>query len=188
MNHEEPTDVARQRQALSGLMDGDPGDTEQALQAWRGDVRGRADWHTYHLIGELMRSDDVHVDPERDAGFLAGVRERLDQEPVVLAPAAPGRPWNAWLRPAAVAAGFCVVAGVLVMTRVSAPGGGAEDRPATLASQGPAAAASSSAEGTLIRSAELDRYLSAHRQYSGTSALAAPGGLVRNAAATVPGR
>jgi sigma-E factor negative regulatory protein RseA len=76
---------------------------------------------------------------------------------------------------------------MLVMTRVAAPGAGAEARP-TLASQDAASAAASAAEGTLIRSAELDRYLAAHRQYSGTSALAAPGGLVRNAAATVPGR
>lgn len=195
MNHEEPTYLARQRQAMSGLMDGDATESEMALQAWRADARARADWHAYHLIGESMRSDDVRCAPGHDAAFLGQLRERLAREPVVLAPATVparrARSLNAWVRPMAVAAGFAAVAGVLVVTRVGSSAGGAEDRAATLASQAmalPASAVAPNADGALIRSAELDRYLAAHRQYSGTSALAAPGGLVRNAAATVPGR
>ena len=44
-------------------------------------------------------------------------------------------------------------------------------------------------EGTpMIRSAELDRYLAAHRQYASGAMQVAPGGAVRNAAATAPGR
>jgi hypothetical protein len=40
----------------------------------------------------------------------------------------------------------------------------------------------------LLRSAELDRYLAAHRQYAPMSTLAAPGGIVRSAAVAAPGR
>ena len=40
----------------------------------------------------------------------------------------------------------------------------------------------------MIRSAELDRYLDAHRQYANGAMQVVPGGAVRNAAATAPGR
>jgi hypothetical protein len=40
----------------------------------------------------------------------------------------------------------------------------------------------------MIRSAELDRYLAAHRQYANASTLTAPGGVVRSVAAAAPGR
>ena len=55
-------------------------------------------------------------------------------------------------------------------------------------SSGASSVQSPAGERVLIRDAELDRYLAAHKQYSGTSALAVPGGAVRNAAATAPGR
>jgi sigma-E factor negative regulatory protein RseA len=79
----------------------------------------------------------------------------------------------------------------LVVTRVAAPDAATTDRSALLASPAAApsgAAGAGSVEGRLIRNAELDRYLAAHRQYSNTSALAAPGGRVRNAAAAAPDR
>ena len=199
MNPDEPSDSRPHRMALSALMDGDDSQAAHALQAWRDDGDARADWHAFHLIGELMRSDDVRCAPRHDAEFLAGLRERLAFEPVVLVPAAPAvdspaRSANlrrAWARPMAIAAGFAAVAGVLVVTRVGAPDGVAPERSAPLAQQGAASSTStvaSSAEGGLIRSAELDRYLAAHRSYGSSSALAAPGGMVRNAAATAPGR
>jgi sigma-E factor negative regulatory protein RseA len=115
-----------------------------------------------------------------------------------------------WLAPLAVAAGFVAVAGVLVVMRVAMPTGPAQESSALLANSitspppvvvraaaaGPAAVTPSSSaagargvDGTLIRSAELDRYLAAHKQYSDTSALAMPGGgMVRNTATAAPGR
>jgi len=200
MNRDVPTDPGQQRQALSALMDGDGSAADDALRGWRDDARARADWHAYHLIGELMRSDDVQCAPLHDAQFLSGLRVRLALEPVVLAPAAltrpdasarPGRSSRTWVRSMAVAAGFAAVAGVLVVMRPGGPEGAAQDRSPLLANQGVAPSASAAAPGTegrLIRSAELDRYLAAHRQYNNTSALAAPGGVLRNAAATAPGR
>ncbi|MDP1690455.1 MAG: sigma-E factor negative regulatory protein [Burkholderiaceae bacterium] len=205
MNHDDPTDQRRQ-QALSALMDGEGAEADLACGAWRKDPGRRADWHAYHLIGELMRSDDVRCAPQHDARFLGRLRERLAAEPVVLAPVspiAPGAPpapparqgtsRRIWAAPIAVAAGFVTVAGVLVVTRVAAPDGATTDRSVLVARQATASSASApaamqSAEVRLIRSAELDRYLAAHKQYSSTSVLAAPGGMVRNAAAAAPGR
>jgi sigma-E factor negative regulatory protein RseA len=200
-----------QRAALSALMDGDGSASNEACRAWRGDAAARADWHAYHLIGDLMRSDEHCADDARDARFLAAVRARLAAEPVVLAPtpaaALPAastltraRRARRWMAPTAVAAGFVAVAGVLMVTRVSTPDGTAPSltarsaAPATgvlpAAVAGPTVTASPTAvEGApMIRSAELDRYLAAHRQYANGAIQVAPGGAVRNAAATAPGR
>jgi sigma-E factor negative regulatory protein RseA len=188
-------DADARRQALSALADGQADAAESACRAWREDAGARADWHTYQLIGEAMRSDDVRCAPQRDAQFLGRLRERLAAEPVVLAPTPESAPIariarRNWAAPVAIAAGFAAVAGVLVVMRMAAPDGAAADRSA-LISQAATASAPAAAAGTdakLIRNAELDRYLAAHRQYSNSSALAVPGGAVRNAAAAAPGR
>lgn len=201
-----------QRAALSALMDGDGSATDLACRAWRGDASARADWHAYHLIGDLMRSDEHRADASGDAGFLAAVRERLAAEPVVLAPTpaaasaasstlARARRDRRWMAPTAVAAGFMAVAGALMVTRVSTPENAATGQtanaaapapgvlPATVAGpMVPAAQAGVEAAPMMIRSAELDRYLAAHRQYANGATQVAPGGAVRNAAATAPGR
>lgn len=143
-------DQQARRQALSDLMDGaaDDGDVARACAAWREDGQARADWYAYHLIGDVLRSEDLAHRPARDEAFMAALRTRLAAEPVVLAPqqapqivlqeplvaqrqAANGGPaaraatarrsfWRrAWAAPTAVAAGFMAVAGVLVVTRVA---------------------------------------------------------------------
>ncbi len=168
------------RQQLSSLMDGDlsAGDAAGACQLWHQDAQARSDWHTYHLIGDVLRSDDLASAPARDAAFLQALRQRLAEEPVPFAPAplqAPasvpvpqvangaaagsrrrGRHWL--MAPAAVAAGFMAVAGVMVVTRVMSP---VPDTQPVLAGAGSLPAAGASA--VLVRSAQLDRYLSAHR-------------------------
>ena len=42
--------------------------------------------------------------------------------------------------------------------------------------------------GQVIRDARLDRYLAAHKQFAGSSALGVPSAYLRNATAEVPGR
>jgi sigma-E factor negative regulatory protein RseA len=197
----------QRRAALSALMDGDASAGDEACRAWRGDAASRADWHTYHLIGDLMRSDEHRADAPCDARMLSRLREQLAREPVVLAPTVQATPFaqkrraRAWLMPTAVAAGFAVVAGTLVVTRVSSPD--AADRGAVIAgggvtpvpgvrtvSAGTAGAAVGSVETapTMIRNAELDRYLAAHRQQAGSALQVVPGGVVRQAAVAAPGR
>jgi sigma-E factor negative regulatory protein RseA len=191
---------AARRQQLSSLMDGDlPDDAAAgACALWRQDAQSRQDWHAYHLIGDVLRSDDLAAAPARDEAFLQALRLRLADEPVPLAPAAtaPAEPsadgsWpqvangasgangangangalqglvaaparargrrRGWMMaPVAVAAGFMAVAGVLVVTRLSAP----EPAAAVLASARPVPMPASA---VLVRNAQLDRYLSAHR-------------------------
>lgn len=114
-----------------------------------------------------------------------------------LAAGARHRGWT-WVGASAAAAGFVAVAGVLVLTR--APGvsptvqPGASDRialaapPAVQPTPAVAMQATNSvtepqalvANGKLIRDARLDRYLAAHKQFTGTSALGVPSGFLRS--------
>jgi sigma-E factor negative regulatory protein RseA len=183
LNRSDSTDP--QRLMLSSLMDGELRGDEaaDACRLWRQDGQARADWHAWHLIGDVLRSDDLALQPSRDEAFLQALRARLDREPVPLAPqplpeaappqvevangvplaapvaaAAPRRARaRSWLMaPAAMAAGFLAVVGVTLVTRQSAPAG---DPPALAQASPPAAAASV----VLVRNPQLDRYLSAHR-------------------------
>jgi sigma-E factor negative regulatory protein RseA len=190
-----PADDQDPRLWLSALADGEASAQQRACDAWRHDAEARATWHTYHLIGDVLRSDELAQDPARDADFLAKLRLRLAEEPVVLAPqpvvplALPtARRRHAWLAPAAVAAGFVVVAGVLVVARMGDGDAGVMlsrgTAPLTLVgNEGDAGARV--VDNRLIRDARLDRYLEAHRGALGSS-LAVPGGAMRNAEVIVP--
>jgi sigma-E factor negative regulatory protein RseA len=215
MNDPNAAALARCRAQLSALMDGDPDAAEDACRAWRDEASARADWHAYHLIGDVLRSEDTGGHAGDDARFLARLRERLAVEPVVLAPvaaSASARERRPWMATAAVAAGFVAVAGVLIATRMSASDesrGAAPvlamkkdtDTPIAVVANlqlppgAEVAAASAPAivtgrdGGTLIRSPELDRYLAAHRQYANASPLTALGGVLRSATVvSAPGR
>lgn len=97
------SDEGRARERLSALLDGDGAALTALGRAPRpagaaptafddiADDRGlAADWHLYHLIGDVMRSDDLASTAGHDRDFLAGIRQRLAAEPVVLAPLATG--------------------------------------------------------------------------------------------------
>ena len=207
---------------LSALVDGelDGVALAQTCAHWRESSDSRTTWHAYHLIGDVLRSEDLASDPARDAAFMHALRARLASEPIVLAPQAASTPtalpaaarrvggassrrWS-WMAPSAVAAGFVAVAGVLMLTRV--PGTSADrpgdaslalaaqpDAPArlgavpALASQMAGAGAPQSlvASGRLIRDARLDRYLEAHQQFAGSSALGVPSGFLRSATTVI---
>jgi sigma-E factor negative regulatory protein RseA len=216
MSNQTLTDDASMREQLSALADGElEGDSvSRACAAWRDDASVRAYWHACHLVGDVLRSEDLASSPGRDAAFLASLRERLAQEPVVLAPEAPktehhievsqaaggsrGRRRWSWIAPSAVAAGFVAVAGVLIVSRAptldpvmaqtpsdspstqlveSSRSGASLEEPQTLV-----------VNGAVIRDAQLDRYLAAHKQFATTSVLGAPSGFLRNAAVEVPKR
>ncbi len=201
---------AAAREQLSALADGELGEAQVSLACmhWRSDAALRSSWHAYQLIGDVLRSEDLGTAPGRDAGFLAALRSRLADEPVVLAPLAVAAEtsvlaerrvrWS-WRAPLAVAAGFVAVAGVVLVTRT--PGAGPE-APALARAAAPAgsvvAASTSTAalpspavadsralidRGQLIRDVRLDRYLSAHKEFAGSSALGVPSGFLRNATA-----
>lgn len=133
-------DSEQSLELLSALADGeiDSSAVEQACAAWRQDPSARSRWHAYHLIGDVLRSEELGAGFRTDEALLNKIRDRLAVEPVVLAPSpvasetrlgqsAAGlgargatlvrsrrRTWGA---PIAVAAGFMAMAGLLVAVR-----------------------------------------------------------------------
>ena len=209
-------DQKNARQALSELVDGelDSAGVGRTCAAWREDGGLRETWHAYHLIGDVLRSDDLASAGRHDAEFLDKLRGRLAKEPVVLAPeraadatpeampaqaaGAARRRW--WPAPVAVAAGFMAVAGVLVVTRVAGPmGTGTSPSMVALTSAQAVASAPAIAEepvevtsvgpdARLVRDARLDRYLAAHKQYGSSAGVNVPGVMLRNATTFAPER
>lgn len=206
----------QRRQLLSALMDGEADTPSVAplCAAWRDDADARATWHAWHLIGDVLRSDDLAAPVRRDARFVASLRQRLGAEPVVLAPVPQRRARRAWSSAAAVAAGFVLVVGAVLVVDMNAPG----DAPVQLAgrtaaptrvAESPVAPAQPAApvavlsvappevavplaepqvlvaDGKLIRDARLDHYLAAHKPFGGNPALAMPTGFVRARAGNV---
>ena len=184
---------------LSALADGEVDAAGRACELWRSDDEARRAWHSYHLIGDVMRSDELATAPHRDAAFMTALRARLASEPTVLAPAVtlsvlrgPRRPW---LLPVAAAAGFAVVAGVLVVGRIGVPDGAGSTVFARGASQNTVAQAAGASPGetqtfsasaqagigaagndgaaVLIRDARLDEFLRVHQAARG--GIAPPG-------------
>lgn len=147
---------------LSALSDGQatPEEVARACSAWRDDAQARASWHRYQLIGDALRSPELLASSDSSA-FLQSFRARLAQEPVVLAPQAaqathgaqaarvehvqvtqatsplnvPKLQRRPWAGPAAVAASFVLLVG-LMASNLSGPGAGkgVSARPDTLAS------------------------------------------------------
>lgn len=132
-NNFETNSAAAER--LSALTDGelDAQGCAAACADWRDDEASRSHWHTYQLIGDVLRSEDLASTAAKDSAFLLALRARLEDEPIVLAPQpmsatvfepattgvvaaqnATKRRWG-WLAPAAVAAGFIAVASSLTV-------------------------------------------------------------------------
>lgn len=195
------------RQQLSALADGELRLPEAAVvcSAWGQDAGLRADWHAWHLIGDVLRSEDLASDPARDRRFCAAVGTLLRREPVVLAPsAAPehstARPVDRRMRPGrwgmvgAIAAGVVLAVGTLVVVRPGDPPAperfARADGAATVVSDSAAAALPVAAvaqqvaivaDSKIIRDAQLERYLEAHQQFAGSSALGVPSAFLRSA-------
>ena len=203
-----PEDQTRARERLSSLMDGDcsADAVASACHHWRQHADARAQWHAYHLIGDVLRSEDLSRRSSTDAEFLQAVRARLAQEPVVLAPTAVPVPplqdihpvagtgtdgqgggahrtrarfhLRRWVVPVGMAAGVALVTGAVLVTR---PGGGM-DGPGLATAPHPGTTQAAVVQGTTTRDSELVRYLDAHQQFPGTPALGPAPGFMRSAA------
>jgi sigma-E factor negative regulatory protein RseA len=189
---------------MSALADGEAHALDPACRHWRDDAKARQTWHAYHLIGDVMRSEELATPPARDAAFLSALRQRLAHEPVVLAPApaatavAPPVRRQPWLLPAAAAAGFALVASVMVVSRLGGGGSSTVTGPVMAAASGAGSAINApvalqqslsspaSSQGVLVsdrdgvvRDVRLEEYLRAHQATRGGTMLVAPGGTLR---------
>lgn len=200
MNNQPPLDANDPRWLMSALADGEADAAEfgRGCAAWSaGDAVARERWHAYHLIGDVLRSENLASAPVRDHAFLACLSQRLDAEPAVLAPqpprtAAPTQR-RAWAVPAAMAAGVMALAAVLVAaigpgrdspapTLAAAPAAPAAVPVAAAPAPAPAVAEVVPSGGRVVRDAQLDRYLRAHRDYATALPGSLPGGSGRSIA------
>jgi sigma-E factor negative regulatory protein RseA len=180
------------KERLSALADGEIDGVGPAslCAGWTADEGVRRDWHTWHLIGDVLRSEDLASDPRRDRRLCAAIRARLKDEPIVLAPSRePAARRGRWAVGGAIAAGLVLVVGtfmVLHPTNDAAPVLAKADQVPALPASPPGGGLQPGdepvvADTRLIRDAQLDRYLAAHKQFAGTSALGVPSAFLRSA-------
>lgn len=176
----------------------------RAIESTALDPEARRTWHTYHLIGEVLRSPQPAAATAPDR-FMAGLSARLAQEPrlAIESIAESARPMPARTRidtekPAAndgsfrwkLVAGFASLAAVAAVGWMAVAGFGTPaGQPQLAGTQPPAGPVLASGEqGVMIRDARLDELMAAHRQFGGASALQMPAGFLRNATFEAPGR
>lgn len=163
----------------------------------------RGAWHTYHLIGDVMRSPELGRSGDTSR-LLQGVRLAMD----LAAPPATSyvlesnvAPDAALAAPAAndsifrwkMAAGFASLAAVAALAwgpladlRTGEAQGAQLAMRSSVPLDGKAAGdtrvlQASASPQVMIRDARLDELLAAHKQFSGVNALQMPAGFLRNA-------
>jgi sigma-E factor negative regulatory protein RseA len=186
----------------SALADGELQDAEfvQALTALRAGAEAQARWHTYHLVGDVLRSGAGAAMGGQDAAFMARLRLRLQEERqgpvrqnvptrrVAVQESANDSVWR-WKLLAGVSS-LAVVAVLGWQLAVSRPG---DEAAAKLARSGapeqtPSTQLASADAPQMIRDPRLDQLIAAHQQLGGTSALQMPAGFLRNATFERPAR
>ena len=197
---------------LSALADGelDAAGTLAACEQWRSDEQAQTQWADYQLIGDVLRSEDLARGRAHESALFARIQAELAQQPVVLAPQkikSPGEQAvvaarhpqmknsrRVWWTASAVAAGFVAVAGAWSVFRVPVPVDSgalvAQAQVTQPSASAPSVASSDSSVGTgaVVRDAELDRYLAAHKQFSSASVLGVASGSLRQVVLESPGR
>ena len=203
---------------MSSLADGGPaGSSDElsaALSVWRQDADARQAWHSYHLIGDVMRSEDLAHEPGRDLALVIRLRERLEAEPVHLrvAAAAPGpapaelvhrepvpirtpalftpsRPaWGShWRAGAALAASVAVATVVLLVSRPGAPGADAGAPVVASSGESTVSVLPVAADNAgVLRDPRLDEFLRLHQMARGGLPMGAPGGTLQRADLQMP--
>ena len=184
------------QELISALADGQlQGEAlARGVQAATADARAREAWCTYHLVGEVLRTGrgQTGVAPE---AFLAALRGRLQAEPaprpaIAFLPAVPVQGSD---RVAANDWRWKLVAGVASVAAVGAISWNMVGGPVSPSAQpqlaaAPASVAAAVRPASMIRDAQLDRLLAAHRQLGGATALQTSSGFLRNATFEGPAR
>jgi sigma-E factor negative regulatory protein RseA len=185
------------REMVSALADGQlAGEAfARGIEIAGTDASARDAWHTYHLIGDVLRSSDLaHCAPAES--FVARLQERLRAEPgaqrLPVAQLAERKQAEAandgvfrW-KLVAGAASFAAVSAIAWTLIGTAP---ARQEGAQLAASRASGGIvlANSERGVMIRDPRLDEFMAAHRQLGGAT-LVAPAGYLRNATFDVPAR
>ena len=204
LNHHVLKDQESRRALVCALADGQLRGQEfaQVVESIHSDDDSRATWHAYHVIGDVMRSQELaeHTD---SLGFVARFQSRLAADSEALLAYQPGSPVGAandlpagtapsrssanesvfvWK----LAAGFASLAAVVAVAWSVSSGLTDASSGAQLAQAQPPAQVSVTSPGVsesavMIRDPNLDALLAAHKQFGGTTALQMPTGFLRNA-------
>lgn len=191
---------------LSALVDGelDAADCSQALHLQRGPAELAQQWHTYHLIGDVLRANSFQLPATGrgdDSLFVTRFNQRLserlavesiapaDKTPAAM-PAEPVARTDFAVKQAANDGNgrWKMLAGVACMGTVAAlawsvSGLGADSgrqMAQTLPGAPPSQVVVASPQGPMVRDVRLEELLAAHKQMGGTS-LPVPSGFLRNA-------
>lgn len=179
------------REQLSALADGEfrTLDWEHLSQGYAESGELRQAWSDYHLIGDVLRGQrPVSGASSSDflKGVMAGIADDASPQPVALAPTTPV-PVAAnddvfrWK----MVAGFASLVAIssVVWHLVSSPLAPAGPQLAQTAPPPPDALqlVVTPSGAVMLRDAELDQFMAAHRQWGGMSALQMPAGFLRNA-------
>lgn len=186
----------------------------QTVQALTQDAQARANWHAYHVVGDVLRAEELTWGSAKDGEFLSRLRSRLQDEP---------RPWlsvvaidsvavyvsnekvsglNGFEKEAANDANLrwkwvaglasltlATVLGWSLVAGVGAPSSSVQLAQTSLPTvQTQAVTVPDESVPVLIRDPRLDQLLQAHQQFGGASALQMPSGFVRNATFDRPAR
>lgn len=185
---------------VSALADGELHGAEftRALAVLASSPQAQAHWHSYHLVGDVLRAGAGTVVGAHDAAFVARLRLRLQQEgaPVLpgagigrvnVQPSANDSVWR-WKLVAGLSS-LAVVAVLGWQLAVPSPqavqmavSGQAPVQPQTSVAQ------TNAEPSVMIRDPRLDQLITAHQQLGGTSALQMPAGFLRNATFERPSR
>lgn len=196
---------------ISALMDGAVNAQEcvGAVQQILADPEGDRVWHSYHVVGDALRSIELAPAGD-DHAFWEKLSLRLDQEParvqwgeggaaeplalqVPLAIPHPPRVaanapvWKWKLLAGAACSALVAVVGLGVWTQPVAPSG-AQVALQTVPQDTQTWAAVEGDAGVMLRDPHLDQLMAAHQQFGGHSALQAPSGFLRNATYQGPAR
>ncbi|MFP4903447.1 sigma-E factor negative regulatory protein [Paraburkholderia sp. BR14261] len=175
------------------------------------DGEGRAAWSEYHLIGDVLRSDDLALSQAASRAFMTGFAARFEAQPHLLAPAAlpqvqPGRHERVGrilalrrrVMPSRAGAAAAATLTWIVMPQMRGVGMAGAPQIAAVQSQGdgvqrvamnttPAPVAGGQ-DGNIIRDARLDEYLQAHQQFAQQPVISDSMPYIRSAALTTQGQ
>jgi sigma-E factor negative regulatory protein RseA len=199
-------DAQTLREQLSALMDGEctAQEAEQLSQVWAESKEWKQIWHDYDAVGCALRA---HVDAAgaavphmQSTAFVQGVMARVQAEDLrwdpqsarIAAANAPRKAANdALFRWKAVASVATLAAVLSVAWQLGGVDTVASPTMATAPSEAPPVVVASTStpqwqqvptqQGTMLRDAELELLMAAHRQYGGMTALQMPTGFLRTA-------
>ena len=172
---------------LSAFLDDELDGRQQAtvLSAMARDEELRRAWDSYHLIGDALRRS-----PLLDRRLTPRVMERLEREPVVMAPRMRygEHPVRASLAVAATAAGVALVAWVALGPVAAPPVPAMAQAPASAAPGTPPRVVARASAGGAVPSSRMQEYMVAHQTYSPANRILGGTAYVRTVSSAAVGR